>query len=101
MNDGDERPAPKGGTLPKRAQDGPYEVPVEEGRVYRWCSCGLSATQPWCDESHEGTGFEPIEFVAPVSGMFFMCGCKGSDNPPFCFGNCRGHGRRRGDGPTI
>jgi CDGSH-type Zn-finger protein len=82
--------------LPVRARNGPYEVRVEEGRTYRWCRCGLSTTQPWCDESHAGTGMEPIEFVAPISEVFFMCGCKASDNPPFCFGNCRGHGRPRG-----
>lgn len=79
--------------LPASPRSGPYEEPVEEGRVYRWCRCGLSANQPWCDDSHAGTGIEPIEFIAPVSGMFFMCGCKQSDNPPYCFGNCRGHSR--------
>jgi CDGSH-type Zn-finger protein len=100
MSDADEKVSPEA-TLPRKAQDGPYEVRVEEGRTYRWCSCGLSATQPWCDESHAGTGFEPIEFVAPISGMFFMCGCKGSENAPFCFGTCRGYTRKRGDGPVI
>ncbi len=101
MSDGADDSSPVGGTLPRRARDGPYEVRVEDGQSYRWCRCGLSATQPWCDGSHEGTGLEPIEFVAPLSGTFFMCGCKGSDNPPFCFGNCRGHRRMRGDGPAI
>jgi CDGSH iron-sulfur domain-containing protein 3 len=79
--------------VPISAQSGPYEEQVEEGKSYRWCRCGLSNSQPWCDGSHEGTGIEPIEFVAPISGVFFMCGCKGSDNAPFCFGNCRGHQR--------
>lgn len=79
--------------LPVSPRNGPYEVRVEEGQLYRWCSCGLSTTQPWCDESHEGTEFEPIEFTAPISAMFFMCGCKRSDNRPFCFGNCTGNNR--------
>lgn len=87
--DRDREPSVK----PIPARMGPYEVRVEEGRRYRWCSCGLSATQPWCDDSHIGTGLVPIEFVAPISEVFFMCGCKGSDNPPYCFGNCRGLGR--------
>ena len=47
--------------------------------------------QPWCDDAHVGTGFEPIEFEAPISGEFHMCGCKQSDNKPYCFGTCRGH----------
>lgn len=84
--------------LPVAARPGPYEVRVEEGKRYRWCSCGLSATQPWCDESHAGTGFEPIEFVAPLSAEFVMCGCKRTENPPFCFGTCRGHRRPPRDG---
>ena len=82
---------------PHSPQRGPYPVMVEEGRAYRWCSCGLSADQPWCDDSHEGTGFEPIEFVAPISAEFYMCGCKGSDNKPYCFGNCTGHAARAKD----
>lgn len=72
-------------------QRGPYEVKVEQGRTYVWCSCGRSANQPWCDGSHKGTRFEPITFVAPISNVFFMCGCKESDNPPYCFGNCTGN----------
>ena len=74
--------------MPKR---GAYVVMVEAGKTYRWCSCGLSKTQPWCDDSHDGTAYEPIEFEAPVSGEFHMCGCKQSDNKPYCFGSCRGH----------
>ncbi|MSO93552.1 MAG: CDGSH iron-sulfur domain-containing protein [Rhodospirillales bacterium] len=79
--------------LPASPQSGPYVVQVEEGREYRWCSCGLSANQPWCDGSHEGTPFEPIAFVAPLSAEFHMCGCKRSDNKPYCFGTCRGQHR--------
>jgi len=81
---------------PTSAQAGPYAVRVEEGRTYRWCRCGLSASQPWCDGKHVGSGLEPIEFVAPISETFYMCGCKQSDNPPYCFGNCRGNNRRPG-----
>ena len=93
MTDGGAKP-PRDVKVPVMARLGPYEVRVEEGKSYLWCSCGLSATQPWCDGSHEGTGLQPIQFVAPLSANFHMCGCKNSDNKPFCFGNCRGHYRR-------
>ena len=80
-----------GDGLPISPREGPYIVQVEAGRRYRWCSCGLSAIQPWCDDAHEGTDYEPIEFEAPISGEFHMCGCKKSDNKPYCFGSCRGY----------
>ncbi len=76
---------------PVMSKRGPYIVEVEAGETYMWCSCGLSKTQPWCDQSHAGTDFEPIEFVAPISGEFHICGCRQSENKPFCFGTCRGH----------
>ena len=84
--------------LPVCVRNGPYAEAVEEGTTYRWCSCGLSRTQPWCDDSHEGTSMQPIEFVAPISGIFYMCGCKRSANLPYCFGTCRGHKRPGHDG---
>ncbi|MGI9302133.1 MAG: CDGSH iron-sulfur domain-containing protein [Gammaproteobacteria bacterium] len=78
---------------PVSPQAGPYPVSVDAGEEYSWCSCGLSATQPWCDGSHKDTEFEPIKFIAPISAIFYMCGCKRSDNAPYCFGNCHGHAR--------
>ena len=96
MSDAADKP-PRTRKVPVMARLGPYEVRVQEGESYLWCSCGLSATQPWCDGSHEGTGMQPIAFVAPISEVFHMCGCKNSDNKPFCFGNCRGHHRRSRD----
>lgn len=77
--------------VPKCPQKAPYVVMVQEGVQYAWCSCGLSAKQPWCDGKHRETNFKPIKFVAPISGEFYMCGCKQSDNAPYCFGNCMGH----------
>lgn len=79
--------------LPACPQNGPYAVHVEEGREYLWCRCGLSARQPWCDGAHAGTGFAPIAFIAPITAEFYLCGCKRSDNMPYCFGNCRGYQR--------
>jgi len=34
-----------------------------EPDTYYWCSCGKTKNQPFCDGSHEGTNFLPIEFT--------------------------------------
>lgn len=71
---------------PVRAADGPFEVEVEAGKVYFWCACGRSATQPFCDGSHKGTGFTPVRYQAEDSELVYFCGCKGTASRPFCDG---------------
>lgn len=71
---------------PTIAKKGPYKVALEEGKKYHWCTCGLSKNQPFCDGSHQGTGFVPLAFVAQKSGDAFLCGCKHTKNPPYCDG---------------
>lgn len=68
------------------AQLSPYQVELIEGETYRWCRCGRSKKQPFCDMSHEGTGIEPLEMVAEKSETAILCGCKETDTPPFCDG---------------
>jgi CDGSH-type Zn-finger protein len=68
------------------AQLSPYQVEVEEGRTYRWCRCGRSSAQPFCDGSHAAVGIEPVVFVATKTETVNLCGCKESGNPPFCDG---------------
>ena len=72
---------------PIPAQNGPYQVELEEGRAYFWCTCGRSERQPFCDGKHQGTGIEPTRFVADQSGTFNLCGCKDTDEPPYCDGS--------------
>jgi len=72
---------------PVVAQKGPYQVEVEEGRAYFWCSCGRSGRQPFCDGSHKGTGLEPRRYVAQATGTINLCGCKDTDDPPLCDGS--------------
>lgn len=68
------------------AQPKPFLITVEGGRTYFWCACGRSATQPFCDGSHRGTGMTPHQFVAPRTEEVLLCGCKRSCDAPFCDG---------------
>ena len=61
-------------------------VAVTAGKTYYWCACGRSAKQPFCDGSHQGTGFTPLEYVAERSGLVFFCRCKHTARPPLCDG---------------
>jgi CDGSH-type Zn-finger protein len=72
---------------PKIAQKAPYAVDVVAGQSYWWCSCGRSKTQPFCDGSHQGTEFAPVEFKAEKSETVYFCGCKHSANGCLCDGS--------------
>jgi CDGSH-type Zn-finger protein len=69
------------------AQKGPYQVDLEAGKPYFFCTCGRSKKQPFCDGSHKPTSFQPLRFVAEQSGTFNLCGCKATDDAPFCDGS--------------
>lgn len=71
---------------PLSPQMTPYPVEVVEGKTYYWCACGRSNNQPFCDGSHQGTGFEPVSFTAEKSETVYLCGCKKTGNAPFCDG---------------
>lgn len=65
----------------------PFRTIVKGGRAYRWCACGRSRKQPFCDESHRGTAFQPVMYKAPEDLTVALCGCKQTKNPPFCDGS--------------
>ena len=44
-------------------RDYKIEKPQVYPKTYFWCSCGLSAKQPFCDNSHSGSLFKPIKFA--------------------------------------
>ncbi|KAJ3275707.1 hypothetical protein HDV01_007173 [Terramyces sp. JEL0728] len=52
---------------------------IEKGKEYLWCSCGLSKSQPWCDESCAGTEFKPLKWV-PTKDQ----DSKYTKDPPIC-----------------
>lgn len=65
----------------------PAIVTLKAGQTVYWCSCGKSATQPFCDGAHMGTEFEPVVFKAPKDDTYYFCQCKHTKNVPFCDGS--------------
>jgi CDGSH-type Zn-finger protein len=73
-------------------------VKVIPGKIYAWCTCGLSEKQPFCDGAHKR--IEPIineqgESVMPYRSLkvefdkeeeVWFCQCKHTKTPPFCDG---------------
>lgn len=72
---------------PKIAAKQPVKVEVEAGKSYYYCTCGESATQPFCDGSHKGTGFAPKVYKAEEDGVKWFCQCKHTGGEPFCDGS--------------
>jgi CDGSH-type Zn-finger protein len=65
----------------------PIVVEVETGKSYWWSACGRSKTQPFCDGSHKGTGFTPVEWTAGNTGQAWFCACKRTARRPMCDGS--------------
>lgn len=74
-------------TLPHPYPADPFDVELEAGQKYFWCSCGFSQNQPFCDGAHKGSGLKSHCFTTDTSGKVRLCGCKKTKNPPFCDGS--------------
>lgn len=74
---------------PKIAEKRPAVLELEAGTYY-WCQCGESQNQPYCDGSHKGTEFSPVEFRLDEKKKLALCQCKQTKNAPFCDGTHSG-----------
>ena len=85
--------------LPKVAKTEPAGFTPEPGKIYAWCSCGLSNKQPFCDGSHkqiettvntEGETvmpFKSLKFQCEQAEEVWLCQCKQTKTPPYCDGS--------------
>jgi CDGSH-type Zn-finger protein len=69
----------------------PFNVYLQQGKLYSWCSCGTSSNQPFCDGLCNNTPSRnrPVAFNVDESGYYKLCACKYSANAPFCNGTHR------------
>ncbi|CAD2214510.1 glutamate synthase domain protein [Angomonas deanei] len=71
-------------------QKKPYYTALEKDKEYYWCTCGLSAKQPFCDGAHKkynekhNTELKPLKFKADATGKKLLCGCKNTEKGPYC-----------------
>jgi len=61
-------------------------VQKAEAGTYWWCACGRSATQPFCDGAHKGTGLSPKQVELTEAKTVAWCACKRTKTAPFCDG---------------
>jgi CDGSH-type Zn-finger protein len=62
------------------------EVVELDAGTYFWCACGHSKSQPFCDGSHQGRGFEPVKIELRTAKCLKLCMCKPTDKAPICDG---------------
>lgn len=76
--------------FPKSAAPTPVKVSVEPGKIYAWCTCGISQKQPFCDGGHkaiEGNPFKSMKVEFEEAKEVWFCQCKQTKNPPYCDGS--------------
>jgi CDGSH-type Zn-finger protein len=71
---------------PVIADKKPAVMELKPGTYY-WCSCGKSKNQSFCDGSHKGSEFTPVDFEVTEKKSVAVCNCKHTSNPPYCDGS--------------
>ena len=72
-------------TQPTIVAKQPSVLELEPGTYY-FCTCGNSEDGVFCNGSHQGTGFAPMQFTLEKKQKVALCCCKHSNNLPFCDG---------------
>ncbi len=67
----------------------PIEVNLEADKKYCWCTCGLSAKEPFCDGAHKtaATDKRSLHFYVDAPTKALLCVCKKTQTPPYCDGS--------------
>ncbi|KHN79924.1 CDGSH iron-sulfur domain-containing protein 3, mitochondrial [Toxocara canis] len=70
----------------------PTKVLMKKDKIYAWCSCGYSASQPLCDGSHNlvyipDLKLRPVRFIPDRDTEVWLCNCKQTGKRPFCDGS--------------
>jgi len=67
----------------------PWPLKLEKGTSYSWCTCGHSASEPFCDGSHRTLcpDKKSLKFSSIEDQKIALCGCKKTNTPPYCDGS--------------
>lgn len=63
----------------------PTVLELEPGTYY-YCTCGNTKNKAFCDGSHQGTRFAPMQFTLEEKQKVALCMCKRTNNSPYCDG---------------
>ncbi|KAL3098037.1 hypothetical protein niasHT_027582 [Heterodera trifolii] len=72
----------------------PTKTILKKDKVYAWCNCGYSHSQPLCDGTHLSVRtpawagkLRPVRYIPDKDMEVWLCNCKQTKNRPFCDGS--------------